>query len=183
MRIGVPSSSSHLLKHVPDAVRQSWYDTPYEPRLLRWNCGGNTYFALRPKVIPGLVAHGILDEGICGSDSLDEFFDRDLLVTTTLASQRGVRMVVASHDPRVLEDPLDRPLIVGTTYPATASAVFDLLAKAYILVEQPGCVEGFCPDLVDVIVDIVETGATLRENSLTVVHELGELSVVRVRRR
>lgn len=141
------------------------------------------YFSLRPKVIPGLVAHGLLDEGFCGSDSVDEFFDREMLVVETVAPQHGVRMVIAAHYPRVLEAALDRPLVVGTTYPATASAVFDVLGKAYILVEQPGCVEGLCPDLVDVIVDIVETGTTLQANSLSVVHELGELSVVRVRRR
>lgn len=183
MRIGVPAGSSSLLKHVPSALRESWHDAPHDPRLLQWGCGGDTYFALRPKAIPALVASEILDEGFCGSDSVDEFLMPELLRVEDVAPQTGVRMVVAAADPHVLEHPRGRPLVVGTSYPATASAVLDVLGKAYLLVEQPGCVEGLCPSLVDLVVDVVETGETLRANDLRVLHDLGELSVVKIRRR
>lgn len=183
MRIGVPAGSSSLLKHVPLPIRQSWRETLYESRSLQWSYGGHTYFALRPKVIPALVANGVLDEGFCGSDSLNEFLLPELLVSEQLAPQTNVRMVVAAADPLVLEHPRGRPLVVGTSYPAVASAVLDVLGKAYLLVEQPGCIEGLCPLLVDLVIDVTETGETLRANNLTVLHDLGELSVVKIRRR
>ncbi len=89
-------------------------------------------------------------------------------------------MVLAGADMAALERPRERPL-VGSPYPRTASRF--LAAIPHILVEQEGCVEGLCPSWVDVVLDIVETGATLRAHGLEILCELGELEVHLVRRK
>jgi ATP phosphoribosyltransferase len=188
MRIGVPSG--RLVGHIPAKLRSKW--TKVEAgdksflgpdRSLQRQRDDDTYFLLRSKTIVNLVALGVLDEGICGSDSLDEFLAPELFEVELVAPQHGVKMVLAAPDPFVMDRALMRPLLVGTSYPATTAKMFDALGKAYIIVEQPGCIEGLCPSLVDVVVDITETGETLRANGLVVLRELGELSVVRIRRR
>lgn len=188
MRIGVPSG--RLVGHIPAEIRARWTATlPGDKsfvgpdRSLQRHRGDDTYFLLRAKTIINLVALGLLDEGICGSDSLDEFMAPELLDVETVAPQRDVRMVLAAADPDILSRALARPLLVGTSYPATAAKVFGALGKAHIVVEQPGCIEGLCPSIVDVVVDVTETGETLRANGLVVLRELGELSVVNIRRR
>jgi ATP phosphoribosyltransferase len=151
--------------------------------VLHWRVGDGEYFALRPKAIPALVAHGVLDVGYCGSDSLDEFLMPEMFDVKRIAPQRGVRMVVAAAQPDVLQTPLDRPLLVGTSYPVTAARYLARLGKAHVIVEQPGCTEGLCPSLVDLVIDVTETGETLSANGLIVLEELGALWTVEIKRK
>ncbi len=151
-----------------------------ETRKLTWTVDGQTFIRMRPHQIPPAICHGLLDEGICGSDSLWEFPMRHLLRVMASVPQPGVRMVVAAADPELLSHLPARPLVIGTSYPNLASEVF--AGIPHILVEQSGCIEGLCPILVDAIVDIVETGETLRANGLHVLHDMGELSLVRIRK-
>lgn len=175
-RIGVPKGGA------ADSIVAS----PGDRRVLHWADQEREFFRLRSKAIPGLVSHGLLDQGYCGSDVLDEFPMPELLTVHDLGpypSEHGVRMKVAAARPDVLEVPLCRPLVVGTSYPRTASRFMQPRGKAHIIVEQPGCIEGLCPSLVDLIVDVVESGRSLEANSLMVLADLGEIRLVMVRRR
>lgn len=187
-RVGVPTG--RLTDHVPEELRLDWARAHLDfslarprDRSLHWCSGAREYFSLRPKAMPALVAHGLLDVAYCGSDSVDEFLMPELLDVRVLCPQQGVRMVVAASREDVLTTPLERPLTVGTSYPVTAARYLAALGKAHVVVEQPGCVEGLCPSLVDLIVDVTESGETLRANGLVVIEELGGLDVVEIRRR
>ena len=183
MRIGIPGG--RLAKHLPRLsviLGREVAEPPYE-RSLYWR-GPDEYFRLRAKAIPALVAQGLLDFGICGSDSISEFLMPELLDVRDLGPQVGVRMVVAAADPAILRMPLGRPLVVGTTYPLTASTYLGTRhGKSHIVVEQPGCIEGLCPMLVDMVVDVSETGETLEANGLQEIEDLGQLRVVTVTRK
>jgi len=176
MKIGIPKGRLGAAM-----AARAGFPPPEVFRRLCWVEGDKTYFLLRPSQIPHLVCHGLLDEGFCGSDTLDEFPMANLLEVLDSMPQPGVRMVLAGDDPWVRTTVRGRPLVVGTSYPNTASRA--LFGFPHILVEQPGCIEGLCPMLVDVIVDIVESGRTLEANGLTVIQELGELQLVRIRRK
>lgn len=181
IKIGIPTGRLARMTYLFGASTISLEVALHTSRSLVTMENGRTIFRLRPSQIPPLICHGLLDEGFCGSDTLDEFPMRNLLEVVESHPQSGVRMVVAAADPQILDKDLGRPLVIGTSYPARASEIF--ASKRHIIVEQPGCIEGLCPRLVDVIVDIVETGKSLEENGLFLLQDLGELQIHWIRRK
>lgn len=170
MKIGI--AKGRIEKHLPATILRP-------EGQLRWTVGEDEYFLLRGHDIPKLVLHGLLDEGYCGSDALQEDIDSRLLTVTRITIQGDARMVVAAADPDVLSHVTDRPIVVGTSYPNQARARFVGMRPA-VFVQVAGCTEAVCPSLVDVIVDISETGTTLAANGLTVIEDLGPIYVVKV---
>lgn len=177
-RVGLPSG--RITRFLPLRWRQVF---DQNPRTLQWLTPDYHFFYLRSKVIPHLVARGQLDFGFCGSDNMAEFPMPELLDSVKVGEQTGVRLAIAAKDHTDLLKKRNRPLVVGTPYPVLAAKFLSNLGLAYVIVEQPGCSEGLCPALVDVVLDVVETGATLEANGLVVLEELGALNVVRVSRK
>jgi len=70
-----------------------------------------------------------------------------------------------------------RPLRVATKYPQITRHYYNDIRQSIELIELHGSIE-LAPllDLSDVIVDIVETGTTLKENHLVVLQEFLESS-------
>lgn len=70
----------------------------------------------------------------------------------------------------------NRKIIIGTKYPKTAKEYFDGLGVSTEIIKLNGSVElGPIVGLSDIIVDIVETGNTLRENGLEVGDKIMEI--------
>ena len=71
----------------------------------------------------------------------------------------------------------DRTLRVATKFPNIAGRYFDSLSREINIIKLNGSIE-LAPILgmSDVIVDIVETGTTLRENNLSVLEEIVDIS-------
>ena len=67
--------------------------------------------------------------------------------------------------------------VIATKYPAVAKAFFEKKNIDVVTIKIEGSVE-LAPllELADAIVDIVETGSTLRENGLEVVEEVAPIS-------
>jgi ATP phosphoribosyltransferase len=84
------------------------------------------------------------------------------------------RLVVAGRPQDAEEDfRLRSALRVGTKYPKIARAHFDRIGVQAEIIALQGSVElSVLTGLADVIVDVVETGATLRENGLVVHREI-----------
>ena len=73
------------------------------------------------------------------------------------------------------------PIRVGTKYPRTAERWFLERGLAADVIPLSGSVElAAASGLSDCIVDVVETGRTLRENGLDVLHEVAECSAALV---
>lgn len=116
------------------------------------------------------VEHGVCDVGIVGKDTIEEyggdFYEViDLGVGCcrfALAAPKGVDFFKGYSRKRV-----------ATKYPGVAKRYFDGKDMDVEIIKIEGSVE-LAPllGLVDGIVDIVETGATLRENGLEVVEEI-----------
>ena len=125
---------------------------------------------VKPADVPVYVEHGIADCGVVGRDILLES-GTDLLQPLTLEIGR-CRIVVAAPTGSSLSD--RGMLRVATKYPRIASAHFGALGRPVEIIQLSGSVE-LAPSLglADCIVDLFETGRTLRENGLQEVEVIG----------
>ncbi|HEY4424882.1 MAG TPA: ATP phosphoribosyltransferase [Pyrinomonadaceae bacterium] len=130
------------------------------------------FIFVKPADVPVYVEHGIADCGIVGRDVLLES-EADLLLPLDLGISR-VRIVVAAPDPQAMTN-VQGMIRVATKYAQIARAYFGARGIPVEIIQLSGSVE-LAPalGLADMIVDLVETGVTLRENGLTVVEEIAE---------
>jgi len=130
------------------------------------------FIFVKPADVPVYVEHGIADCGIVGRDVLLES-EADLLLPLDLGISR-VRIVVAAPDPQAMTN-VQGMIRVATKYAQIARAHFGARGIPVEIIQLSGSVE-LAPalGLADMIVDLVETGVTLRENGLTVVEEIAE---------
>lgn len=130
------------------------------------------FIFVKPADVPVYVEHGIADCGIVGRDVLLES-EADLLLPLDLGISR-CRIVVAAGDADAMTK-VQGMIRVATKYGQIARAHFGALGIPVEIIQLSGSVE-LAPvlGLADMIVDLVETGVTLRENGLTVVEEIAE---------
>ena len=129
---------------------------------------------VKPADVPVYVEHGIADCGIVGRDILLES-ESDLLLPLDLGIAR-CRLVVAAVAKK--EQAEHRGMLrVATKYPHLAAEHFGARGIPVEIIRLSGSVE-LAPalGLADVIVDLVETGTTLRENGLSVVATITDSS-------
>ncbi len=134
---------------------------------------GIRYFLVKPSDVAIYVEHGAADVGIVGKDILSES-DPDVyeLLDTGLGK---CRMCVAAPDG--YQDDYSRPVRVATKFVEIAKRYYASQGREIDIIKLNGSIE-LAPilGLSDVIVDIVETGSTLRENGLKVVTEFMPIS-------
>jgi ATP phosphoribosyltransferase len=134
--------------------------------------GDYRFIFVKPGDVPVYVEHGIADCGVVGRDVLLES-EADLLLPLDLGIAR-CRIVVAAADPDVMTRAVGM-LRVATKYSQIAAAHFGARGMPVEIIRLSGSVElAAALGLSDLIVDLVETGRTLRENGLTVVDEIAE---------
>jgi ATP phosphoribosyltransferase len=134
--------------------------------------GKYRFIFVKPADVPVYVEHGIADCGMVDRDVLLES-QADLLLPLDLGIAR-CRLVVAAADSEVITKSLGM-LRVATKYSQIAAAHFGGRGIPVEIIQLSGSVE-LAPalGLADLIVDLVETGRTLRENGLIVVEEIAE---------
>ena len=134
---------------------------------------GIRYFLVKPSDVAIYVEHGAADIGIVGKDILQESgADVYELLDTGLGK---CRMCVAG--PKDFQDDPGRALRVATKFVNIAKAYYAAQGRDIDIIKLNGSIE-LAPilGLSDVIVDIVETGTTLRENDLKVITEFMPIS-------
>jgi ATP phosphoribosyltransferase len=122
--------------------------------------------ALKNADVPVYVEHGVAQLGVVGSDVLDEqHADVHTIYTLPYGS---CRISVAGRASLTADDLRRREVLrVATKYTRRAERYFTSLGQRVELVKLHGSVElAAVLGLADVIVDLVETGRTLRENGL-----------------
>lgn len=134
---------------------------------------GVQYFLVKPTDVPVYVSYGVADLGVVGKDVLIES-DADVYSLMDLGIGK-CRMCVAAKEDYV-EDK-SRPIIVATKFPNIAREYYAKEDREIEVIKLYGSIE-LAPILgmSDVIVDIVETGTTLKENHLKVFEEIMPLS-------
>lgn len=134
---------------------------------------GIRYFLVKPSDVAIYVEHGAADIGIVGKDILEESgADVYELLDTGLGK---CRMCVAG--PEDFTDDPGRSLRVATKFVNIAKAYYAAQGRDIDIIKLNGSIE-LAPilGLSDVIVDIVETGTTLKENHLRVLTEFMPIS-------
>lgn len=134
---------------------------------------GIRYFWVKPSDVPIYVERGAADVGACGRDILLEY-EPNVYELKDLGT--GIcRMVVAA--PRGFKDGSEYPLRVATKFVNIAQDHYSSKGRDIDIIKLNGSIE-IAPilGLSDVIVDLVETGNTLRANDLEVYEEIMDIS-------
>ena len=134
---------------------------------------GVRYFWVKPSDVPVYVERGAADVGVAGKDILLEYRP-DIYELLDLNVGR-CRMCVAA--PNGFRDDPDRTLRVATEFPRIARTYYGARSRDIDIIRLHGSIE-IAPilGLTDVIVDIVETGTTLRENDLAPIETIVPIS-------
>ena len=134
---------------------------------------GVRYLLVKPSDVAIYIAHGAADIGVVGKDILEEG-DFDIYELLDLGLGKCNMCVAAPND--YVED-FDRPLRVATKFVNIAKNYYISLNREIEIIKLNGSIE-IAPllGLTDVIVDIVESGKTLKENNLRVYEQIMPIS-------
>ena len=168
--INIALPKGRLGERVYDMLERAGYGCPSikEPgrKLIFENAeAGVRYFWVKPSDVSIYVERGAADIGIAGKDILLEY-SPDVYELLDLNIGK-CRMAVAAK--RDFFDDRQKTLKVATKFVNIAKSYYSSIGRDIDIIKLNGSIE-IAPilGLSDVIVDIVETGATLKENNLEV---------------
>ena len=135
--------------------------------------GEVSYFWVKPADVSVYVELGAADIGVVGKDILNEY-NPDVYELLDLGLGKCSMCVAAKSD---WTDDISVPLRVATKFSHTAEKYFSEQGRDIEVIKLDGSIElGPVLGISDVIVDIVETGTTLRENDLKVFTKIYDIS-------
>ena len=134
-------------------------------------------FFAKPKAVPNLINSRICEFGFCGDDIIAdcEYSSSDFSVSSIekLCSLHlnEIEIDVASKHPDILSrrSEIKRPLIVATEFPTISNHYFTKLGIPHYTLYTGGSTEGYVDIGADCIVDVVETGETLKANGIGII--------------
>ena len=132
---------------------------------------------LRSWDIPKFVNKGIADIGFVGKDVLNEITEEENFYEILDMGFGKCRLSLASFKKKSSSN---KP-IVATKYPVSAKAFFASKFQNVEIINLKGAIE-IAPilGLSDYIVDLVQTGNTLRENGLSEIEVIQNLSLIHI---
>ena len=132
---------------------------------------------MRPQEIAGQVEHGLFDLGVTGRDWISET-DSQVVTLAELGYSKmtsdPVRIVLAvpADAPWRSVDDLPDNLRIATEFSALTHRFLDEQGIKAEVTTSYGATEAKVPDIADAIVDLTETGSSLRENGLRILATL-----------
>ncbi len=134
---------------------------------------GVRYFWVKPSDVPIYVERGAADVGVAGKDILLEY-NPDIYELLDLNMGKCKMAVAAKKDFRYNSQ---KTLKVATKFANIAQNYYSSCGRDIDIIRLNGSIE-IAPilELSDVIVDIVETGTTLKENNLEVIETIVPIS-------
>ncbi len=132
---------------------------------------------LRPQEIPSYVEQGLFDFGITGRDWISET-GADVASLGELqyskATTDPVRVVLAVPASVPWQSGADLPdgVRISTEFPALTRRYLEERGVKAVVIPSYGATEAKVPDIVDAIVDLTETGASLHRNGLRILDSL-----------
>jgi ATP phosphoribosyltransferase len=172
-------SKGRLQDDAFDLFRRAGVVAPDEPAssrrlMIEDDAGRYSFILVKPADVPVYVEYGVADAGVCGRDvlleskpdvhePLDLGFGKCTLVVAgkVESANRGYNPLATAR--------------VATKYPRTTADYFQRRGVPVELIELSGSVE-LAPllGLSEHIVDLVESGRTLRDNGLVVIDTIAE---------
>ena len=139
---------------------------------------------LRPQEIPAYVEEGLFDIGITGRDWVVET-GSDVVELAGLSYAKsgtghGTKVVLAVPKDHPANSARELPAgtRISTEFENLTQRYFDDLGIAVHVVWSYGATEAKVPEIVDAIVDITETGSTLRAHGMKIIETLLESEVL-----
>jgi ATP phosphoribosyltransferase len=132
---------------------------------------------LRPQEIPSYLERGLFDIGITGRDWITET-QADVTSLGELqyskATSNPVRVVLAVPDGSPWQSVSDLPdgIRISTEFPSLTQRYLAEHGVKAMIVPSYGATEAKVPDIVDAIVDLTETGSSLRKNGLRILETI-----------
>ena len=132
---------------------------------------------LRPQEIPSYLERGLFDIGITGRDWITET-QADIVSLGELQyskqTSNPVRVVLAVQDSAPWQSVADLPegIRISTEFPSLTERFLANHGVKAMVVPSYGATEAKVPDIVDAIVDLTETGSSLRKNGLRILDTL-----------
>ena len=132
---------------------------------------------LRPQEIPSYIERGLFDLGITGRDWIAET-EADVVSLGELryskATSQPVRVVLAVPNSASWQSAADLPegVRISTEFPSLTRRFLDSHGVKAMVIPSYGATEAKVPDIVDAIVDLTETGSSLRKNGLRILETL-----------
>jgi len=132
---------------------------------------------LRPQEIPTYVEQGLFDLGLTGRDWIAETgstVESLCELEYSKATSNPVRIVLAvpREHPAQSGPELPEGIRISTEYPELTRRYFDGIGVKAVIVPSAGATEAKVPDIVDAIIDVTETGSSLRKHGLKVLETL-----------
>ena len=132
---------------------------------------------LRPQEIPTYVERGLFDLGITGRDLITEAGAEVVSLGElqySKATSNPTRIVLAVPRDAPWETAADLPdgIRISTEYPELTRRFLETRGVKAVVIRSFGATEAKVPDIVDAIVDLTETGSSLRKNGLRILDTL-----------
>jgi len=181
LRVALPGKG-RLREPTIELLRKAGFDFRAKDRNLYATCTNAeiVFIFVRTDDIPVLVDSGVVDVGLTGSDLV---LERSADVETVFALGYGkCRLCVAVHNDYIASDLLPlKGKTIATSFPTITKGFFAKNGIDVNCVEMNGSVEIMVAlGLADAIVDIVETGDSLRDNNLKVLADIGRYETVMI---
>ena len=134
---------------------------------------------LRPQEIPTYVEEAFFDVGVTGEDWIAET-GADVVKVTPLnyskQTDRPVKIVLAVPESAGVTSPeqIKPDSRISTEFPNLTKAYFERLGIPVKVLLSYGATEAKVPEIVDAIVDLTETGSTLRRHGMHIVDVIME---------
>ncbi len=171
-KINIALPKGRLLKKVYDLFKKIGYENKElleDNRKLVFENKGIRYLIVKPSDVGIYVEKGVADIGILGKDILLEN-SHDIYELLDLKFGKCKICMASIKD---YKEDIERRLRVATKYINVSKKYFDSINRDVEIIKLNGSVE-LAPilNLSDVIIDIVETGSTLKENNLIVIKDI-----------
>lgn len=171
-KINIALPKGRLLKKVYDLFKKIGYENKElleDNRKLVFENKGIRYLIVKPSDVGIYVEKGVADIGIVGKDILLEN-SHDIYELLDLKFGKCKLCMASIKD---YKEDIERRLRVATKYINVSKKYFDSINRDVEIIKLNGSVE-LAPilNLSDVIIDIVETGSTLKENNLIVIKDI-----------
>jgi ATP phosphoribosyltransferase len=190
LRLVIPKGSLEeltlgVLEQADLSVRRSssrdYHGTIEDPRIDRVSI-------LRPQEIPRYVQEGYFDLGITGRDWVEET-EAEVEILTELAysgregGQARIVLAVPQESPAMRASDLAAESRISTEYPTITRTAFEKLGIPVNVILSYGATEAKVPEIVDAVVEVTESGSTLRRNGLKIIETLLETNTVLIANR
>lgn len=174
-RLNVALAKGRLAEKAIALFDKAGYDVSglvEDSRMLIFENRELSFLMVKPTDVPVYVEHGVADLGVCGKDTL---LESGAHIYEMLDLGYGACKLALAGPPKT--DTRQSGLKVATKYTQFAKGFFRERGQAVEIIPLYGSVElGPITGLSDIILDIVESGKTLKENGLVVLEDVAPIS-------